>query len=1446
MLVAVYVAMAALNYSVVQSYLGAAAGSHFSKEWGGEVSVGAMHIMPWNHLMLKDVRLVAPDGDTLLDVGSLRLRFKRFPYSDHHIDVDHLVLRDGYYHLAVERQDNGHHRVNLQYILDHYASGHHDSTKPSKPFTVDVRHMTVSHLRYKMELPEGSINAWREGVDIGHMDFRDINMRARNLHVVNDDVSVQLVKFSTTERSGMRVDHVEADVHVSPHDITVHGFRLLTPQSEVLADVEILWDGWGGHDYLADVEHRITLHPGTTVALADAAYWAPVLWGIDARIDAEGHVDGTIGDMHITDFMAHWGDGSALQLTGDVRGLPDVESTVFDVDIERLRTTAADLRRLGIVSTRGEQPPAHYARIDLPDLLLRQVDFVDLNLRLHGGMGELGTANLQLESGMGGLHADVVMRRTDGGGARFNAEVGSSGLGLKVLRTDWLSHTGFDLSLAGTMERLDDPATLCATLDGQLNGSVVRGQRLAAIDLGGSVDHGRGHVEMNSTDSAALFTAQADFDVAGGIKKLAAQIDARRIDTERLNLTAAEYSPLAARLDVRYEGTDIDSMQGEVRLYDATLGPRLAMSRLAMSIAARQGQKNILLQSDPMDATLAGKFSYYDLPLMAMKLAHSALPADLVRIDTLYADEQRRIADANLGFHINWHDSEGLAETFLPSLRIANGTRIDGSYNNTESLKLVVRSDSVAYNGLRLDGVGLVGRSAGGDLLLRAEAQEVHVGSMPLAQRVRLGTASNPGCAKVELEWQSDDYDSQGDLALQYSGGAVSVLRDGFTLGGNQWRLGIDSMTVMGGERMVLAGSGVSLRSERQSLVADVSLRGLPSDNVQLLLDNFSLQGIGDLLLQGSPLAIGGQVGGRFSLYGLADKPYFNANLTLDSCMVNQQPLGTMRLNSNWNAELNTVNISLLGNQLAADGWVELGGSSEVSMAVDFDSLNLTLLAPLLTGFSSHVEGMLHGSLDVGGTLRQPLVVGEAKIENSSLRIDATGVTYLLNDSIQFTNNLITLNHFLISDERGNKATVDGIIRYDSLPAVSLDLNLGTDRLMVLDKRSGDDFYGTLMASATGSVRGRLDSLLINISARTVPGCSLTVPVSDRRQVKAQNYITFVSDKPEAKTSTTTRKRQQLELDLDLGLTPDLLLSLPIDFSEATVGVTASGAGDLHLSMSGNGEPQVAGSYEITSGTMKVGLLSIISKNFTIEEGSNLQFQGSLPDARFDLSAVYSQRVNLSSLTGGVSDAGGSQKYLQVEDVINIAGTLQDPTIGFDIRLPGADASVEEEVFAYIDRSSERDMLTQAVSLLVSGHFYNANASTVNGGIATSGGIGALGSVVSDMVSVVDIDFDYKAGNEFTRDQIDVNISKDWGRWYLESTLGYGGESRELAASATNTAVIDALLGYRISPLVHLFAYNRTNTNDYTRMDLPYKQGVGLKLTKDFDRWVDLFKKKSQ
>ena len=72
------------------------------------------------------------------------------------------------------------------------------------------------------------------------------------------------------------------------------------------------------------------------------------------------------------------------------------------------------------------------------------------------------------------------------------------------------------------------------------------------------------------------------------------------------------------------------------------------------------------------------------------------------------------------------------------------------------------------------------------------------------------------------------------------------------------------------------------------------------------------------------------------------------------------------------------------------------------------------------------------------------------------------------------------------------------------------------------------------------------------------------------------------------------------------------------------------------------------------------------------------------------------------------------------------------------------------------------------------------------------------------------------------------------------STFGYGTNS-ELDAAMANVLVGDVEMGYRFSPSFNFYGFHRTNTSYFTRNELPYKQGVGIKLSRDFDSFYDLF-----
>lgn len=1452
-LLTVYVAVAALNYSVVQSYLGMAVGEYFSREWGGQVKIGSLHATPWDHLIADNLLMVDPYGDTILDAKRLSVRFRRFPFKGGDIDdggintgtltMDRVYLRDAYYHLAItEDSVTGRDEINLQHIIDYFNDGRKDKDDDSTrhTFTIDVNTLVLNRVHYRMDLPEFGKTKPEHGVDIPHMEFFDINARFKDLHVVNEDVTVRILKMSTLEKSGFKVDNISGEVHVGRHDITVKNLDVETPRSHIMADARMDYPNWMPN-YLQTVQHELLLKEGTTVNFSDIAYWAPVLWGIDAQLRADGTASGTIDNLVTEGLNVYYGGATEVVVAGTVKGLPDIENTVFNIDHLGLKTEESDLRRLSA------------GLPQLPERLVKQLckgEYLDLHARGEGGLHGKATANINMVCGFGNLQADILTTTHTNGRRRVTLDANSDGMGLAWIGTDWLTHAGMTLSVDAELpRRLDDLRHTTVNAELSIPSSTVKGNRLSPIDMACYMNNGVATLKATSNDSLAAFDAEASVDLRDSLRNYTAAVVVDRLAAHAFGLLPEPQDLIKGRVDVKAQGNDIDDMDMELIATNVTVGD-FDLKDLVLNVASDGRHKDIRLESTPLSASAYGDFAYSDLPLMVQQTLSTVLPADLGLARAPDSTKLSAIAGNTVNFSALWLDDGEALQTLVPGMRLAYGSRLSGTYNNGETLKMVVRIDSLRMGSLLLSGLGLSSHRVGGDYVVDIESQDLSLGSLDLMSDIGLVVRSNSQRAEAGLVWGDSADATHGDLLLSLRQGRIEVVRPFFHVGSTPWMLDIADLVIDPAHRMSVKGSGISIHSDSQRISADISMDHQDNDYVMLDFDRFNLELLCDMLLQGSAISVAGLVDGHFELYGLGQTPYFNTNLTIDSCHVNRQSLGDVAVKSNWNAELNTLNLQLHSPQLDATGWIGLADNDPgLNFDVAFDSFDLSLAAPLMKDFSNRFEGMLHGSFDLGGTLGSPVILGEALVENGALHVDMTGVTYYFNDSLRFNGNTVSLDRFLILDSRGNTAYLDGEIHHHSLRDLVLDLDLSTDNLLVLDRPDGDQFFGTLLASATGKVTGRLDNLKIAVDARTNPGSTLSIPVSEQRQVKSQSYITFVDDQPEkAKTNTESRKsNNHLNLEVDLDIRPDMRLALPMVFSGVDVNVGASGSGNLHLSLSDGQQPQVLGSYEITSGTMKLTLVSLVVKDFTIEQGSNLSFQGSVPDARFDLRAVYSQRANLSTLTGSLSTLDNTQKYIQVENVIAVSGTLTQPTIGFDLRLPNADQSVEDEVFSYIDRNSERDMLNQTVSLLVNGNFYNVSGNDLaTGGNAATSGISTLastlGGMMADMVDIVDINVDYRAATDMTNQQLDLNISKDWGRWYLESTLGYGGESRELEASNTGGTVIDALVGYRLSPLVHLYAYNRTNTNDYTRMDLPYKQGIGLKLTKDFDRWSDLFR----
>jgi len=1451
-LVLLYLLVAVLNYSVVQSLVGAVAGNYFSQEWGGIVRIGALHINPLGQVEIDDLLLVSPTNDTIYDGELLTVGFRGIPVSSSGLSLGRVRLKNVRYHFASIRTSDSTSCTNLQYIIDYFATDTPPDTTPAAPFGVEVRELVLNNVNYIMDLPEPKgYQPPAHGVSIPHMRFWDIHGRFKNVHVINDSVTCRIVTLRTRENSGLDIQELSMDVEVSRHLIRATNLELQTADSRLFLDAELRYPGWEGmSDYLHMVQHDAVLKEGTVANLRDAAYWAPTLWGIDSRVTVTGHAHGTVADMFADDFVIHFGDESAVLLDGRITGLPNIRRTTLKADIHQLHTTYDDLMAV--------RHPG-YVKIHFPKLL-NEMQYIDLAATVDGGLTNL-LFNMNLNSRIGDMVAQLSTRYdTIHNDFSYRGEVSSSMIGVSsVVPNEWLAQTGLRLQLQGHGL---NPQTMEGTIEGQLFNSHFLGHDFQHTTLTCDISHGQAHAKVNVDDPYGSI----DLDAIAQIpeRQFHLDFDMEHVHLSDLGLLQSDSNVvLTASMTADIQADTNGHLSGNLQSsrLSSQIGSRTwNMKRLEASLAESCQGKDLAVHCDWFDLDMQGYLDFSHIPLMANDFCSRYIPAYYNRRSSSDTVDALKLLSDDFHLDFVWTDTNHTIAQLIPNLVVAPGTTMHGTYNSIDAFRLVVQSDYIGWGNVLLHDVGISSTPVGSNYLFRINSSHMDVSNQTMMEHLQLSLGAGRDISSVALTWDDGRQEAfnRGDLEFflssSPSGNRVMVARPSFYIAGYRWSFSCPNGVHFTDDHFDIGD--LSLYGMGQSLTLNAHVgKHLGNDEfVKVSFKDFSVGQFLSYYIPTRQLKFEGTLDGLVQLYALHEAPYFDANLDINGMNVNDQRVGLMNIKTNYVVADSTLFLDITSNNEVENETrhpIELHGSMIVSKTkpqLDFilnlKNVAMRTVAPVLSEVSNNIGGHMSGALHLTGSLKSPRLDGNLKIGEGLIQLNSTGATYHFNDELVITDNQLSLHDFAVHDRFNNSAILNGGIAYNGR-SLHLDLSLRTDGIIVVDKKAdGKGFYGTVLASADGTVRGPVDSLDIKASATTLEESEIFVPVNNRLQAHQNDFVTFVTPRQENKMPIEEFKRPtHLSLLLNVTVTPDLKLHLPMDFSDLTANVSARGRGDVRISMKEGAPLNVLGNYDFASGNFSLTLVSLLSKSFVIEPGSTLNFPGEINNARFDISAVYNQRVNLSGLLG--SSNSGNDSYEQVQNIIKLTGTAENPTIQFDIRLPNAEQSVQDQVFALINRQDERTMLNQSLSLLLLGTFQPVGNGSSNNNDGT-GGLNILASsastILSNMIKVVDVNLKYQAGTSNSNNQLDVGISKQWERFYFESTFGYGNATKRTDLQTNNNTLMgDVEVGFRFNPYVRFYAFHRNNTSYFSRNDLPYKQGLGFKISKDFDALSEFF-----
>jgi translocation and assembly module TamB len=452
---------------------------------------------------------------------------------------------------------------------------------------------------------------------------------------------------------------------------------------------------------------------------------------------------------------------------------------------------------------------------------------------------------------------------------------------------------------------------------------------------------------------------------------------------------------------------------------------------------------------------------------------------------------------------------------------------------------------------------------------------------------------------------------------IQATGSLKSGLNVGFNFQGANWQWGnysIDEVVANG----TFADDIVTLSPLRvgvnQGLVAFSGQLG-----TEQLSGNLSVASLPLSLLQPFieqyPIDITGRMNAKATLGGSLQDPNINGEVALADATFNQQPLQTAQVNFDYdNARLNfdstmlvmgTQPVAITGSVPAPLPFVTAQpDSNQISINASVNNEGLALLNLFTNNQVSWVDGQGQVDVNVQGTLDQPIINGNATINNATLRAQAladplTDVT----GTLQFNGNTLNVPGIQGNYNQGQVAASGIIPIFSPQPATSNPFTVSiTDQLdFQLPQLYEGGVSGDVVIQGT-ALKPEIGGEIRLSDGRVIIGESATAGSNPAATTGGR---TSAETKAAANTSTTTLPNLPIsfaDLQIILGddvnvTTTSLLDSVPGGdlFSQPIVSFQAKG----DLTINGTlANPLPEGVIRLTGGR-----LALFSTEFTLARG---------------------------------------------------------------------------------------------------------------------------------------------------------------------------------------------------------------------------------------------------
>ena len=1452
----------ALQSPRVQTFITGQVVERLRDRLDADFDIGLVTLRPFDavvlqNIIMKDPAPVVSGMDTIACIDNLTVKFSLMGLlQDKGIHVRRLKLSGGVFNLSVEPDPDSPtgSTMNLYRVLRIKPK---PSGEPSHwGDIISAKFVEVSHFTFRYASIENALKMFSEGNFFanGTINWNDFsacveNLTAGNVAVKDDLITGQVQRLIARETgTGFAISMASAqNVQVGRQNVTIDGLHLQSEGTDAHLS-RFIMDG-SIADY-ADFIHKIRLDAqiadGSVIAMPTLRYFADGLDGITFQGRVRGHVTGTVDALQLEALRIE-DDENDVQLRGrgSITGLPQVEETLFDMHLDELRFTLAGLG--GFVESWAPGTHldlSHLARGEHFRFSGRLAGLLN-KLRIHGAIrsriGQVRTdATLQ---NAGKPHAPIIL-----GGAIRTEDLH---LG-RILNTPSLGpltmETGLEARFSDKMHvRLDS----------------LHIQRLQALEYDYSDISAAGTYSDDAFDGRIIasdpnlnFLFQGTFNLSRKTRNAVYRFYASLgyADLHALHLDKREHSKISFQASSNFLRTETHELLGDIHLSHIWLESETGRDELGDVVVQAHANDNvsrIRLESGFLDGSYVGDAAPFRF---LNDLQYLVLQRD---VPALLADSLMPWEGATYNVSMNVKGSQLLWNFLVPGLYLEKNTGLTLNIDKAGLVTAHVKSGRIAYKDKFVKDLQLDFDNDDEAQTAMLTGRQISLGGAQiLNNRISLFANDNQvGFGYTFDNAEQEDSHAElyfsGDLSRDEKGLVVSAhaLPSNIYYKGNGWGISSGELRYSGGDFSI---QQLMARHDSETLLVDGRISKDRTDTLTVTMEKFDI-GLLNTLSGKIPALAGQATGQALLLSPTVPTLGLIAGIRCDSTYVAGHRMGTLSISSNWddaNQRFNAQVNNLLNGRhnLYANAYLKPEDGA-VHARARLDRFNMGYAAPLLHDVFAEFGGYLSGEVGLDGTLDTPhLSSNGLRLEDGILQVDFTQVSYHVAGNLSLDDKGLHFKRLKLTDGLEGNGSLNGSLLMNGFRDLALDTHLQFTDMKVVEMPRGLNslMYGSATASGAADITGPLNKILLNVDAVTSRGGDMHISLAGSSNDVSREMLRFKEDPNERETdpyevmmasNAREKERSDFNLKLRIHATNDMQLSVDID-NESSLNARGDGIIDIESRLS-QGTFALNGDYAISQGTFLFSAMNLVTRKFTIQDGSTIRFNGDVMNTDLNVTGLYTTKANLSTLLAD----GNAGNRRTVNCGIHITGKLSNPEVSFSIDVPDLNPATQAQVDAALNTVDK--VQKQFIYLLIAGNFLPSEESGI-----TTGGSDVLFSNVSSIMSgqinnifqklniPLDMGLNYQttqAGSNI----FDVAVSTQLfnNRVIVNGTVG---NKKQIDGTSSNEVVGDIDIEIKLnrsgSLRVKLFSHSADQYTSY--LDNSQRHGAGVSYQRDFNSFV--------